>query len=131
MQNLDRCFFDSLVNVTRLSLLGDANACLGAPIKGHKPEVPLRLRHMPKLKELELSYCFIEDRLVAFLAAHSDTLEVGTCYLFAVNAAYLHTLMSLFRRFLCLKPDANNNNSTWHYTTVSFPPVSKAMPCTE
>jgi len=75
INNLDHCFFDALANVTRLAIIGHDEAAIGQT-DFHEALIPLKAKHAPKLKELELGYCFVQDELMDFLVAHSSTLEV-------------------------------------------------------
>ncbi|KAL8896546.1 MAG: hypothetical protein Q9207_007658, partial [Kuettlingeria erythrocarpa] len=74
IENLDRHFLDSLSNVTRLTISGHAQGPIGLT-EMHQALVPLRPDHVPKLRELQMGWYFIQDSFVDFLGAHSSTLE--------------------------------------------------------
>ena len=75
INNLDIYFFNALQNVTRLAIIGHEQGAIGQTMD-HEALMPLRTQCVPKLKELELGYYFIQDDLLDFLIAHSSTLEV-------------------------------------------------------
>ena len=74
-RNLNRHFLDALENVTRLAIIGDEDGALGQR-DYREILIPLKPKHTPKLKELELGYYFIQDDLMDFLVARTLTLEV-------------------------------------------------------
>ena len=79
MNNLDHFFLNALQNVTRLAIIGHEEGAIGQT-DYHEALMPLRAECVPKLKELELGYYFIQDDFLDFLVAHSSTLEVWkTC----------------------------------------------------
>ena len=75
INNLDHYLLNALSNVTRLAIIGHDGGAIGQTFC-HEALVPLRTECVPKLRELELGYYFIQDDLLDFLIAHSLTLEV-------------------------------------------------------
>ena len=75
INNLDHHFLSALQNVTRLAIIGHEQGAIGQTMF-HEAVIPFRKERVPKLKELELGYYFIQDDLLDFLIAHSSTLEV-------------------------------------------------------
>ncbi len=75
IENLDRYYLDPPSNVTRLTISGHEHGPIGFT-EMHQALVPLRPDHVPKLRELEMGWYFIQDSFVDFLSAHGSTLEV-------------------------------------------------------
>lgn len=75
IRKLDQYYLNALANVTRLAIIGHDQAAIG-PTGFHEAPVPLKGGHMPKLRELEMGYWFVQDDFLDFLVAHSSTLEV-------------------------------------------------------
>ncbi|KAL8644075.1 MAG: hypothetical protein Q9210_007436 [Variospora velana] len=74
MQKLDHYFLDALTNVTRLMISGHEEGPVGLT-EIYEALVPLKPEHVPKLRELEMRWYFIQETFVDFLKAHSATLE--------------------------------------------------------
>ncbi|KAL9047322.1 MAG: hypothetical protein Q9206_006836 [Seirophora lacunosa] len=74
VENLDLYFFNALTNVTRLTISGHEDGAVGLT-EMHQALVPLSSEHLPKLRELEMRWYFIQETFVDFLKAHSTTLE--------------------------------------------------------
>ena len=75
VSQLDTYFFKHLSNVKNFSF--------AATHDGPAENLPLLGQHMPQLRSLSLEYVFITGDLVAFIAAHGETLETITftnCY---------------------------------------------------
>ncbi|KAL8966724.1 MAG: hypothetical protein Q9197_005823 [Variospora fuerteventurae] len=74
VEKLDHYFLDALTNVTRLTISGHEDGPVG--LTGmYDALVPLKPEHVPKLRELEMRWYFIQETFVDFLKAHSATLE--------------------------------------------------------
>ncbi|KAL8959030.1 MAG: hypothetical protein Q9193_004030 [Seirophora villosa] len=74
VEKLDHYFFNALTNVTRLTISGHEDGLVGQS-EVHQALVPLKPEHVPKLRELEMRWYFIQETFVDFLKAHSTTLE--------------------------------------------------------
>ncbi|KAI4286450.1 MAG: hypothetical protein L6R35_004293 [Caloplaca aegaea] len=74
VENLDHYFLDALTNVTRLTISGHEDGPVGLR-ETYEALVPLKPEHVPKLRELEMRWYFIQETFVDFLKAHSATLE--------------------------------------------------------
>lgn len=89
VENLDLYFFNALTNVTRLTISGHEDGAVGLT-EMHQALVPLSSEHLPKLRELEMRWYFIQETFVDFLKAHSTTLEVSAplvCYFESPSSA--------------------------------------------
>ncbi|KAL9022244.1 MAG: hypothetical protein Q9185_000644 [Variospora sp. 1 TL-2023] len=74
VEKLDHYFLDALTNVTRLTISGHKDRPFGLT-EMYAALVPLKPEHVPKLRELEMKWYFIQETFVDFLEAHSATLE--------------------------------------------------------
>ncbi|KAI4113185.1 MAG: hypothetical protein LQ345_005776 [Seirophora villosa] len=79
VEKLDHYFFNALTNVTRLTISGHEDGAVGLTAM-HQALVPLKPEHVPKLRELEMRWYFIQETFVDFLKAHSTTLETSGAY---------------------------------------------------
>ncbi|KAL9010162.1 MAG: hypothetical protein Q9173_004875 [Seirophora scorigena] len=90
VEKLDHYFFNALTNVTQLTISGHEYGAVGLT-EMYQSLVPLKPEHVPKVRELEMRWYFIQETFVDFLKAHSTTLErltLENCFSIAPSGLY-------------------------------------------